>query len=288
MKPISPKYIITLSSLILASCAHKAIETKVSDYGWRVEDKGIVTTGMPNYVLSPEAFTAATTAKITRNPASDEQMALELEAEDKKPSLRRLYFRALYQQFSMLKNTSHSKRQLNSCPQFHHDKLIVDESMSKKSTSFGMSTARPGQEELAYYPEWMLPSNKDAKAAPIWSRKGNSNKLMNSALKVHVSKIHQELKVLCEDGSTDSYFRLENMVTYFAGRPQLKEKQGLTAFLKIPVFSTMLLLRSTQEGAKETFTSHDRDLIEKVRGEHFERYIVELRKKRFNQTTGAL
>lgn len=288
MKLISTKYIIALSSLILASCAHKAEDIKVSHYGWRVEDKGVVSTGMPNYVLSPEAFTAATTAQANRKPASDEQMAFELEAEDKKPSLRRLYFRALYQQFSLLKNTSHSKRQLNSCPQFHHDKLIVDESMNQSSASFGMSMARPGQEELAYYPEWMLPSQTGKKAAPIWSRKGNSNKLMTSALKVHVAKIHQELKVLCEEGATDAYFRLENMVTYFAGRPKLKEKEGLTAFLKIPVFSTMLLLRSTQEGATETFTEQDRDLIEKVRGEHFERYIVELRKKRFNQTTSAL
>jgi len=62
---------------------------------------------------------------------------------------------------------------------------------------------------------------------------------------------------------------------------------GLESFLKIPVFSTMLLLRSTQAGG-EKLNVHDRSLIGEVHGDQFERYIFELRKRRFQTTTGSL
>lgn len=279
--------LIVLSSLALVSCAHRAQKPTKAEYGWRVENRGVVSTGMPNYALSTEAYTAAKVVvpELTRKPASDEALAQELEAHDKKPSLRRLYFRALYQQFKDLKSSVATKSSIKSCPQFHHDKILVDE--TAKALTFGPSFARPSAQELAFYPEWMLPSKSNKTAAPVWARKGNSQKLLGQALRVHTNKVQRELRALCEDGATDAYFRLENMVTYFSGHPDKQEKMGLESFLKIPAFSTMLLLRSTAQGPG-TLSPHDQSLLEEVKAPQFQRYINELRKRRFKNATSAL
>lgn len=287
MKHLSYTSIFALSSLLLVSCAHQSAP-KEKLAGWRVEEKGQVTTGMPNYVLSAEAFAAATVEEAKRGLANDEQMAQELEESDLRPSLRRVYFRVLYQQFRDLKAVSADSAQLTTCPQFHHDKLMIDEAPVVSTTLFGAQLARPTEAELAYYPEWLLPAQAGAQSATIWSRGGDSKKLMTKALSVHTKKIHKELRVLCEEGSSDAYFRLENMVTYFAGRPELQAQKGLAAFLKIPAFSTMLLLRSASQADASPLSAHDQKLIEEVKGAHFERYIGEVRKRRFQHTTGAL
>ena len=286
MKHIPYSSLLLMTSLVLSACAHRTNKS-ATEYGWRVEGKGGVTTNMPNYVLSPEAYTAAAnTAAPVRAPASDKDISHELNEAEKKPSLRRLYFRSLYQQYRDLHQAGSITKTLNSCPSFHHDKLLVDENTASVG-NFAMNMSRPAVNELAYYPEWMLPHKKTAKASPIWKRKGDGNKLIGLALKVHAGKVRRELRSMCEEGSSDAYFRLENMVTYFAGRPEKQAKMGLESFLKIPVFSTMLLLRSTQVGSNQ-FNTHDRDLIGEVHGGQFERYIFELRKRRFQSTTGAL
>lgn len=289
MKQLQSLTLFVASSLVLASCAHESKVSSRTDYGHRVTKRGVVSTGMPNYVLAPEIYTAVAGEKpLERTPASDADLARELEQADKLPSLRRLYFRALYQQYRELQSAVAKGEELKSCPQFHHDKLIVDES-SRAQLPLQLSTARPLQSQLAFYPEWMLPAKSTRVAAPIWKRKGDPVQLLGRGLKVHAKKIRRELSTLCEDGTSDAYFRLENMVTYFAGRPEVQAKMGLESFLKIPAFSTMLLLRSTQSASKhDHFNEHDRALINEVHGGNFERYINELRKRRFQATTSAL
>ena len=277
-----------LSSLLLAACAH---EKKVNDplrAAWRVEDHGPLTTGMPNFVLSPDAYTAATATKSPeRAIASGEDMIKELESSDKKPSLRRLYFRTLYQQFKTFNAAGVNKLTLKSCPSFHNDRLLIDED-STAPVALSMAPARPEMTELAYYPEWLLPVRKAAHAPSVWSNKSTGPALMKKGLSVHHAKIHRELKTLCETGESDAYFRLENMVTYFGGKPELQERNGLRAMLKIPAFSTMLLLKAVQAGPNADFSVHDRRLLEEVHGMQFEQYVRELRKHRFSSTTGAL
>jgi len=270
--------LFVFSTLFLVSCAHHT-PTNPLQAAWRVEDKGAVTTGMPNFVLSPEVFEVARVQPPdTRAPASDAAMAQELEEKAKRPSLRRLYFRTLYQQFRELKTVTKSPLQMNSCPQFHHDKLMMDDERSEARPTWAPAD-RPDMAELAYYPEWLLPERAGKHAKPIWQKGAKGVKLMTNALRVHTKKLHRELGRLCDEGSTDAYFRLENMVTYFSGHPQMREQKGLPAFLKIPVFSTMFLLK-TASISSEHFNEHDHNLIDEVQGLHFERYIVELRKRR--------
>lgn len=292
MKQLSLPSLCVLGSLVLAACSHQAPKTAADPLAqaWRVEDKGPVTTGMPNYILSLEAFMAAGASRdLERAPAGAEAMMKELESQEsgQRPSLRRLYFRSLYRQWQGLA-AHHGQTNLKSCPQFHHDKLMIDEEKSFGSTG-SVALARPVQAELAYYPEWQLPVRAGKSAPIVWMHQGGGEKLMGRALQTHAKKIHRELGKLCEKGASDAYFRLENMVTYYADRPELQAKSGLRALLKIPAFSTMLLMGAmAPEGKDQGLSVHDRNLLKEVRGGQFERYVSELRRHRFRPTTGGI
>lgn len=256
----------SLIALILAvGCAHEAKQNNVAGT-WRVDEKS-VSTGMPNFVLSPELYSVAASQTTTteRAPASDEALAQEMEQAEKRPSLRRLYFRALYQQWRGLS----SKASVGVCPQYHHDKLMVEE-QAPRTGSLVLESQRPSADKLALYPEWSLTGKP------------------HSGLKRHQIQLKRELTTMCEEGATDSYFRLENMVTYFSATGKLERPEGFQALLKIPVFSTMLLVGAIQEGQVNSLTNYDRDLLNEVRGLQLQNYIVELKKKRSQYKMGAL
>jgi hypothetical protein len=256
----------SLFALILAvGCAHQAKQDPLVGT-WRVDEKS-VTTGMPNYVLSPELYSAAAhqSRAVERAPASDEALAQEMEQAEKKPSLRRLYFRALYQQWRALS----ARASMGVCPQYHHDKLLVEE-QALRHGSMVLTSQRPSVEKLALYPEWSLHGKPQ------------------QGIKLHEKQLKRELLTLCEEGVTDSYFRLENMVTYFAGAGKLERPEGFQALLKIPVFSTMLLVGAIQENQVNPLTTYDRELLDEVRGLQLQHYIVELKKKRSQIKMGAL
>jgi len=273
------KFLIPLSILVIG-CAHRPSVDPLA-HSWRVDPQG-VSTGMPNYVLSPELYddAAAAIAAPVRAPASDEDMAREMEAAEKRPSLRRLYFRALFQQWRDLAAHTGRDEALKSCPQYHHDKLMVEEEGPRRG-SLVVQAVKPAQAHLAFYPEWSLPAG----SATVWASKASDPR---QALKRHESRLRRELRTMCEEGATDSYFRLENMVTYFAADDRLSRPDGFRAMLKIPVFSTMLLVGAVQEGGQGGLNGHDLRLLEKVKGLQLRNYIVELKKKRELARTGAL
>jgi len=162
MKRILPLIILAVG------CAHRPAQDPLAQ-SWRVDEKG-VSTGMPNFVLSPELYEQAAAAKVARTPASsdvasDEALAREMEEAEKRPSLRRLYFRALFQQWRDLAAHTGRSEALKSCPQYHHDKLIVEEEAPRRG-SLVLQSARPAQEHLAFYPEWALPSGPPKGAIP--------------------------------------------------------------------------------------------------------------------------
>lgn len=262
------------------SCAHKAVvNEKILPAKVRVDDKGI-STGMPNYALSSEVLDVLNRSRAPASIMSDEELALELEK--KKPSLRRLYFRTLYQQWQSLSSLSETTAQLKSCPQFHHDKIVMDEKMGLPVTY--IMGPKPSENELPFYPEWALTLADERQETVVWYGKNSD---LKKAFAHHGEKLHQEIKTLCEEGSSDSYFRLENIVTYKRQDFHFQKNDALKAFLKIPVFSTMLLLKSMQLNHGHIFTSNDLELIDEVNGFQLQNYIVELRKRRQQLVSGA-
>ena len=255
-------------TLLAFSCAHQApIVPKLSHV---IDEKG-VSTGMPNFVLSPELLEKSQSVRAPASVMSDDELAQSLE---NKVSLRRLYFRVVYQQWKELKALSQHQSELRFCPSFHHDRVVLDESEFMRSNY--LLAPRPQSSELAFYPEWLLVTREQA---PVWTQASTPKE----GLEVHTEKIHQELMGLCESGSTDAYYRLENMVTY-----RLKGKEYLKALLKIPAFSSMLLLSSVQSAPHRLLSRQDLDLIKEVNGFQLQNYIVELRNQRQQLVIGAL
>ena len=259
---------LLIISLLAFSCAHRAPESvKLAHV---IDEKG-VSTGMPNFVLSPELMEKSQSARAPASTMSDDELAQSL---DRKVSLRRLYFRVVYQQWKELKNLSSHSSELKFCPSFHHDRVVLDESESMRSNY--LLAPKPQSHELAFYPEWLLVTHEQA---PVWTQAATPQE----GLVVHTEKIHQELLGLCESGSSDAYYRLENMVTY-----RLKGKEYLKALLKIPAFSSMLLLSSVQSAPQRLLSRQDLDLINEVNGFQLQNYIVELRNQRQQLVIGAL
>lgn len=272
--------LLIILSFAAISCASQREVAKLPGE-WKVDNKK-VTTGMPNYPLSEKVFQRSIAQG--RKPASltDQELAQELEKE--KPSLRRLYFKALYQQWRVLSKFSQKSTELNSCPQFHHDKVVMDE--KQQDLSLVVAGPKPSADQLPFYPEWALKVKSKERFVPVWHTNGGKN--LTSALAHHATKIRRELSVMCEDGASDAYFRLENMVTYVVKKPEFQSKNGLQALLKIPVFSTMLLLKSLEGAPAARFAAVEQELLNEVQGFQLQQYIVELRKERQQLYTGSL
>ena len=94
--------LFSILSLSLVSCSHhiKLAETS------------------PNYPFSSELVREAQ-QNFARYPASEN-------SDESSKSTRRVYFSALYYQYLTLGNHLDEVAQLNSCPQFHHDKLETE------------------------------------------------------------------------------------------------------------------------------------------------------------------
>jgi len=279
------KSIFTLSlscSFFVVGCAHKINLTTLPG-NWKVDERAL-STGMPNYPLSEEVFAHSQKTQDRAPASTDQELAEALERGDQKPSLRRLYFRALYQQWQDVAQAGQGEAKLKSCPQYHHDKTVMDE--AQPSTNLFVVGAKPQAEHLPYYPEWALNVKTENGARPAWTAGGKKH--VTRALKSHAFKLRRELNTLCEEGTSDSYFRLENMVTYIASKPEFQQQEGLRALLKIPVFSTMLLVKSVQGGPQVRFSHHEEELLQEVKGFQLQRYIVELKKQRQQLVTGSL
>lgn len=273
---------LVLALVTLVGCASHPSAPPALPTAWHVDKTPQLSSGMPNYALAPEVFARVktqATPTATRAPASAETMLAEL---DQRPSLRRLYFRALYQQWQQVSQLSTRSRELKSCPQYHHDKLTVDEAQRGPFlASFG---ARPEAQLLAYYPEWALPVKRAGKVTTVWNT--GEARLLPKAMAAHEGKLRRELNELCESGTSDGYFRLENLATYLRGHAKQHPEAGLAALLKIPVFSTMLLVKSVEGSFEAQFSGHDLALLKEVDGHQLQHYIVELRRARTQQITG--
>lgn len=271
---------LLLSFVALVGCASHNRSTPALPTAWHVDKAPVLSSGMPNYALAQDVFARVKTTTPARAPASsDEALVTELE---KKPSLRRLYFRSLYQQWQQVAQLRTPVRELKSCPQYHHDKLTIDETQRPPFlVNFGV---KPTAELLAYYPEWALPVKRGGVVTTVWST-GEAG-LLPKAIAGHETKLRRELRELCESGVSDGYFRLENMATYLKDPSISRTEKGLVALLKIPVFSTMLLVKSVEGSFEAKFTGHELALLEEVQGHQLQQYIVELRRARTRQVMG--
>ncbi len=175
------------------------------------------------------------------------------EAESSK-SARRVYFSALYYQYLTLGNHLDMVSNLNSCPQFHHDKI---ETESFIVPQFSMIKINQNEKELSpYFPE--IAFNK------------------KFSIRDHFLSIQDEISVLCEEGVSDNYFKFDNLITHYASKSTFhRHPEAMKSVLKIPVFANYYLLKMFQSSHRQ-FPVHpeEKQMIHLTRTHWFESYVA--------------
>jgi hypothetical protein len=221
--------LFSILSLSLVSCSH---HIKLADTS-------------PDYPFSPELVREAQ-KNFARFPASES-------SDESSKSSRRVYFSALYYQYLTLGNHLDEVSQLNSCPQFHHDKL---ETESYLVPQFSMIKLNKEEKNLSpYFPETAF--NK------------------NFSIQDHFLAVKNEITTLCEEGVSDNYFKFDNLITHYASKSSFhRHPDSMRSVLKIPVFANYYLLKMFQSSQRYTTVHpHEKQMIYLSRTHWFQDYV---------------
>lgn len=182
------------------------------------------------------------------------------DVEGKSP--RRVYFTALYHQYLSLSNHLGVETDLNSCPQFHHDKIETDSVVVPKFSIFKTSGVTSASKE--FFPELAFTKK--------------------FSLKDHQEEMRAEIDVLCEEGVSDNYYKFDNLVTHYASKKSFHSRpDSMKSVLKIPVFANYYLLKMIQSPNALTFIHpEERKVITMTQTHWFEKYVSEAQRMRSN------
>jgi hypothetical protein len=176
-------------------------------------------------------------------------------SDDSSPkSPRRVYFTALYYQYLTLGNHLDMVADLNSCPQFHHDKVETESFMVPK---FSMIKMNKNNGELTpFFPE--VAFNK------------------KFSIQDHFLSIKKEIDNLCEEGTSDNYFKFDNLITHYASRSTFhRHPDAMKSVLKIPVFANYYLLKMFQSSQRQFLVHPEEKQMIKLTNTHwFENYVL--------------
>lgn len=185
-------------------------------------------------------------------------------------ALRRVYFSLLYQQYHQLSFLMKTKTDIKFCPQFHSDKATMDDEL--KYNSFKGDLFKMTEADAIYFPETHLQEK--------------------SSTKIFLSEVKKELTTLCEEGITDDYYKLENIVSYHGNRESFhRSPESMSALLKIPVFAHLYYLKTVQAPfsvAHTEFNKHEKELLDRTGAKWVHQYVVEVRKKRLSIVESAM
>ena len=180
------------------------------------------------------------------------------DVEGKSP--RRVYFTALYHQYLSLGLHLGVEANLNSCPQFHHDKIETDSVVIPTLSVFKRSGFTSPSKE--FFPELAFTKK--------------------FSLKDHQEEMRTEIETLCEEGVSDNYYKFDNLVTHYASKKSFHtHPDSMKAVLKIPVFANYYLLKMIQPPHALTFIHpEEKKVITMTQTHWFERYVVEAHRMR--------
>ena len=180
------------------------------------------------------------------------------EVEGKSP--RRVYFSALYHQYLTLSNHLGETSEVQSCPQFHHDKVETDDSRIPEFSLY--SSVKKVNSGKDFFPE------------TVFNKK--------FSLKDHQSSMFQELAVLCDEGVSDNYYKFDNLITHYADKKSFHSKpDSMRSILKIPVFANYYLLQMLQPSQGVSFVHpEEKKIITMTQTHWFESYVAEAHRLR--------
>jgi hypothetical protein len=227
-----------LSALFLVGCSHVS--------------PTLVTMDLP---FAPE-LVEEMQKSANRAPASLEVTDVEGK------SSRRVYFTALYHQYLTMGQHLNLPSDVNSCPQFHHDKIETDSAVIPKFSLFHLSSVNSDSKE--FFPELVF--NK------------------SFSLKDHHQGIREEVEVLCEEGLSDNFYKFDNLITHYASKKSFHSRpDSMKSVLKIPVFANYYLLKMLQSPHALSFVHpEEKKVFTMTQTQWFEKYVTEANRKRNN------
>lgn len=232
------KFLILASLILAVGCSHTKVEHSAA----------------MDFPFAPE-LVGEMQKEVARSPAS-------LSGVEDGKSPRRVYFSALYHQYLTLGNHLGEVTQLNSCPQFHHDKIETDSLIIPKFALFKAN--KLVAEEREFFPETVF--NK------------------SFSLLDHYHSINAEVATLCEEGVSDNYYKFDNLVTHYATKASFHRRpDSMRSILKIPVFANYYLLKMLQSPRRLVFIHpEEKRAIELTQTHWFEKYVSEAQRLRNN------
>jgi hypothetical protein len=209
------------------------------------------------FPYAPELLQTILKDQPKRGPAS-----LNLDEVKEEKSTRRVYFSTLYYQHLVLGSHLQKNNEINSCPQFHHDKVETDSYVLPKVTPY--RTRQVAEDGKNYFPELVF----DGKF---------------SIEDYHLS-LREELEILCEDGYSDNYFKFDNLITHHANKLAFHNKpSAMESVLKIPIFANFYLIKMIESRREENMFHPEEKLFIQMSQTHwFDQYINEASRLRTN------
>ena len=231
------KTALFLAMFGLLSCSQMPKETKVVQFPYAKEL-------LASILKTPE-----------RAPANEDLMAEE------EKSTRRVYFTSLYHQYLSLGTHIDADTTIQSCPQFHHDKVEADSFTVPKLVFLKKSKDTRASKE--YFPE--LAFNK------------------SFSISDYQESIREELMTLCEEGVSDNFFKFDNLVSHHSHKASFHRPGAMESVLKIPIFANFYLIKMIESKNAFTLTHPDeKRFITMTKTHWFESYVTKAAEVRKN------
>lgn len=251
---------MTAMSLMAISCSSgfkkpESIEDKMA----RFKAKNIGQNSTPGYQVANLDFSSK---KRGRGPASVQST---VKTGESNISNKRLYFLSLHNQYQQLKQYVgiDTAPTLSICPRFHTSLLKYKEAygdtpyQSKVYEPKMTVTQMSDQNYSAKYPELYLPVTKDSTTPTVMDIVSKTPEkgiepVVKQALQIHLSKTYNELKELCDYGSSDNYYVYENLLTHIQRKDEgwPASSENMTILLKTTLVGNMALIRSLEGQSK--------------------------------------
>lgn len=188
------------------------------------------------------------------------------------------YFLSLYSQYKTMSKLTHTKEELNVCPQFHNEILSADikanEVVSLNNSSFKNLMTNPYA--VVQNPSLSLNYKGTNVYNYLTSKKvwNKANRVVKKALISHNDLNLKELNQLCETGSSEGFYAFKNMVSYYSTNSFAYSKQSMPAFLKIPVVANILILNNYSK----KISSYESNVISSLNISWFSSYLNDLKR----------
>ncbi len=184
-------------------------------------------------------------------------------------SNKKIYFLTLYSQYLELKSFSKiTFPKISICPNFNsciYNKNI--ELPLRKLPSYSSIKLNTN------FPILHLPIDNDSipKVHNIISNNSTPNDLMQKAFDNHVLNIHNELKKLCEYGTSNDYYIFENIIAYSQNK-----KIKASHLFKTILFSNMTLLNSLKSNYNHSQIKKSNRSIASISNNNRDDYLTEV------------